>query len=360
MNVTALVDESDGAVVERYMYDPYGKVSVRHGVRDAAGNNTSESEWDERTSNTFDNAILYCGYRFDPESGLYHVCHRSYHPTLGRWVQRDPIGYVDGMSLYEYGQSAPTSATDPHGLFVNPEQIASGQEVQATAADAQSDADGVFHSYLWAMHYIEWLGGPTLSPLEKTLLNNLFRGGYVAYGFSAGVVSTGPGNRFVYTCKGGWVDMGHYTGMTVATYVTNRAVATKIAYGIERFQTAAIGFQHVPGLKWILEDSAQSAFTSEDLFSDFLGIEAGIDMQYTALSGLLFDFPRRIQADLQRELRSVNPENDALGGEKAGHWLELGAPASKTMVFSPEARKMPYHRCVCDEEDEPIGADGKW
>ena len=29
MNVTALVDESDGAVVGRTMYDPYGKVSVR-------------------------------------------------------------------------------------------------------------------------------------------------------------------------------------------------------------------------------------------------------------------------------------------------------------------------------------------
>jgi len=62
-NTTALVDGYDGAVVERYMYDPYGKVSVRHGVRDAAGNNTSESEWDERTSDTFDNEILYCGYR---------------------------------------------------------------------------------------------------------------------------------------------------------------------------------------------------------------------------------------------------------------------------------------------------------
>jgi len=62
-NTTALVDGYDGAVVERYMHDPYGKVSVRHGVRDSGGTDTSESEWDERTSNTFDNEILYCGYR---------------------------------------------------------------------------------------------------------------------------------------------------------------------------------------------------------------------------------------------------------------------------------------------------------
>jgi hypothetical protein len=45
MNVTALVAASDGAVVERYMYDPYGKASVRHGVRDAQGNPTTE--WQE-------------------------------------------------------------------------------------------------------------------------------------------------------------------------------------------------------------------------------------------------------------------------------------------------------------------------
>jgi len=48
---------------------------------------------------------------------LYHVRHRSYHPTLGRWMQRDAIGYVDGMSLYELGGVPNT--TDPFGLLPN-------------------------------------------------------------------------------------------------------------------------------------------------------------------------------------------------------------------------------------------------
>jgi len=88
-NVTALV-ATDGAVVERYAYDPYGKVTVLHGARDAAGTDTSGSAWSARTSNTFCNEVLYCGYRFDPETGLYHVRNRMYHPRLGRWLQRDP------------------------------------------------------------------------------------------------------------------------------------------------------------------------------------------------------------------------------------------------------------------------------
>jgi uncharacterized protein RhaS with RHS repeats len=36
---------------------------------------------------------------------------------LGRWVQRDPIGYHDGMDLYEYVSSLPTISTDPSGLL---------------------------------------------------------------------------------------------------------------------------------------------------------------------------------------------------------------------------------------------------
>jgi len=116
MNVTALVDASDGAVVERYSYDPYGKATVRHGVRDAAGNDTSASEWSARTSNTFSNEILYCGYRYDPETGLYSVRFRIYDPVLGRWITWDPMGGVDGPDLYQYCRGIPLVFSDPWGL----------------------------------------------------------------------------------------------------------------------------------------------------------------------------------------------------------------------------------------------------
>ena len=40
---------------------------------------------------------------------------RMYHPSLGRFMQRDILGYVDGMSLYQYAGSNPIVATDPMG-----------------------------------------------------------------------------------------------------------------------------------------------------------------------------------------------------------------------------------------------------
>ena len=105
-NTTALVDASDGSVVERYACDPYGAVTIWNEAR------TSTIAW----ANSKQNEVLFCGYRFDEESGLYHVRHRMYHPTLGRWLQRDPLGYVDGMGLYAYCAGGPAGATDAMGL----------------------------------------------------------------------------------------------------------------------------------------------------------------------------------------------------------------------------------------------------
>jgi RHS repeat-associated protein len=53
---------------------------------------------------------------FNDESGLYTVRYRTYSPTLGRWLERDPVGYVDGMGLYEYVRSVPISMADATGL----------------------------------------------------------------------------------------------------------------------------------------------------------------------------------------------------------------------------------------------------
>jgi RHS repeat-associated protein len=39
---------------------------------------------------------LFQGGRLDVNTGMYHFGARDYSPTLGRWVQQDPAGYVDG------------------------------------------------------------------------------------------------------------------------------------------------------------------------------------------------------------------------------------------------------------------------
>ena len=102
MNVTCLTD-TGGDAVERYLYDPYGGVTFKTGG------------WGARGSSSYANFILYAGYYQDDETGLYHVRNRYYHALLGRFITRDPIGYVDGMSSYQYTGSRPISYVDPMG-----------------------------------------------------------------------------------------------------------------------------------------------------------------------------------------------------------------------------------------------------
>lgn len=106
MNVTCLV-ESDGDVAERYVYDPYGKATAVY-----SDNWSTSVAW----SASKKNPIRYGGYFFDNETGLYSVRNRMYHPHLGAWMQRDPVGYSDGMSLYQYVGSGPVVKTDAMGL----------------------------------------------------------------------------------------------------------------------------------------------------------------------------------------------------------------------------------------------------
>ena len=46
-----------------------------------------------------------------------HVRHRVLNAALGCWLQRDPIGYADGLSLHEYVSSLAVTMIDPNCQF---------------------------------------------------------------------------------------------------------------------------------------------------------------------------------------------------------------------------------------------------
>jgi RHS repeat-associated protein len=57
----------------------------------------------------------YTGRRWDPDLGLYYYRARWYDPTLGTFLQTDPIGSLDYINLYAYVGLEPGNATDPTG-----------------------------------------------------------------------------------------------------------------------------------------------------------------------------------------------------------------------------------------------------
>jgi RHS repeat-associated protein len=115
-NTTALLSTA-GAVVERYAYDPYGRFTDRDGIDTA----TLDANWGERGASSYAWVYLHQGGRYDNSSGLYHFRHREHSPTLGRWLQVDPIRYEAGdWNLYRFVANRPVSLVDPLGLKTAP------------------------------------------------------------------------------------------------------------------------------------------------------------------------------------------------------------------------------------------------
>jgi RHS repeat-associated protein len=79
MSVTAVANTT-GTVQERYGYNGFGQ----HLFMSSTFGSISSSNYTWET--------LFDAYRWDSESGFYQVRYRYLHPTLGRWLTRDPLG----------------------------------------------------------------------------------------------------------------------------------------------------------------------------------------------------------------------------------------------------------------------------
>jgi RHS repeat-associated protein len=104
-NTTALVDDS-GMVVERFVYAPYGAVTVLDAGGTPRAGNASAYGWQ----------YLYQGSRLDTATGWYDDRNREYIPSEGRFAQRDPLGLTADLNSYRFVGSNPANQLDPSGL----------------------------------------------------------------------------------------------------------------------------------------------------------------------------------------------------------------------------------------------------
>ena len=85
-----------------------------------------------------------------------------YHPRLGRFLQRDPGGYVDGMNLYEYVSGAPITWVDPSGN--------QGMEVRPLQGLETFTEKVTLHTTTRCFHiYLEFQGQPYDQNKGKTV-----------------------------------------------------------------------------------------------------------------------------------------------------------------------------------------------
>ncbi len=101
----AAITNAAGAVVERYRYDTFGNRIIL-----AVDGITT------RAVSSYNQQVGFTGRYEDKETKLWYFRARYYSGSLGRFVSRDPIGYVDGYSLYQAYQ-VPNNL-DPSGWEV--------------------------------------------------------------------------------------------------------------------------------------------------------------------------------------------------------------------------------------------------
>lgn len=59
--------------------------------------------------------LRFPGQYFDVESNTHYNYFRQFDPSIGRYLQSDPIGLNGGMSSYGYGYGSPLMFIDPYG-----------------------------------------------------------------------------------------------------------------------------------------------------------------------------------------------------------------------------------------------------
>lgn len=87
-------------------------------ITDSAGATVGLNRYDEYGIPAAGNVgrFGYTGQTWLAEVGLWYYKARMYSPTLGRFMQTDPIGYGDGMNWYDYVDSDPVNFADSLGL----------------------------------------------------------------------------------------------------------------------------------------------------------------------------------------------------------------------------------------------------
>jgi RHS repeat-associated protein len=298
-----------GFSVNRYAYDPYGKV-------------TNSAEVFPNTNATFPNSFKFGG-RFglmDDGNGLVYVRARYYSPDLGRFLTKDPLtgDLKDGQTLnrYIYALDNPINLIDADGLWsINPLKV-----VLERAKDAAAKA----------------IGNKVVSAAKNQLTK------YVnTHGFSrAGKVAFSTYNKLGTPLARGVAQNAVGTGMAVVQRaiqdtknpnLTGLEKAARISLTIS--DTAVAGIAGKAGGPWVGAVAAERADASFDTRYSLLkkGVDNLFDKYGTTVDWTEYRKNEALQVGLRQQQRAIKQ-----GRAPAFQVMPRGPAATPIMPRGPK------------------------
>lgn len=226
-DVVTLISDSD--VVATYYYDSFGNILDQTGE--------------------VDNSILYAGYQYDEETGLYYINARMYDPVTARFLQEDTyLGNINdplSLNLYTYCLNNPHKYVDPSGHFAITLAVVIGAVIWGLVGAAieyklQKDAGGMID-------------------YNQVLFQGVLNAGIA-------LISGGLANGAMATAQG--------TRMTVGTF--GKMMLAEAGLGIAEGVIGETGYQLINGTKVSDLDVGRIAFS---------GVQGGISGVGGALVG---------------------------------------------------------------------------
>lgn len=125
------ITNASGAIEERYKYDAHGNFEI-----------LIDSQW-------VNNRYFYAARDWEAEIKLYNNRARFYDPQNGFFIQRDPLGYVDGSNPYIYTAGNSVNYTDPLGMSIEDEKRTyfahEIKDKEGNVTDVHFQAQGVWY-----------------------------------------------------------------------------------------------------------------------------------------------------------------------------------------------------------------------
>ena len=130
LDTPRLITNGPGQALWRWDSDPFGATQANENPQNLGNFNFN---------------LRFPGQYYDKETKTHYNYFRDYDPSIGRYLQSDPIGLQGGVNTYSYVSGDPISRSDPSGLkwgsseFVSHFYFGKGKAVDLASIGLLSD-----------------------------------------------------------------------------------------------------------------------------------------------------------------------------------------------------------------------------